>query len=165
MSLTASRPPGLSTRKISRKTAGLSGARLRTQLLITQSAEASGERQAVDGGQMELDVGVAAGCGVGASALNHLGRHVDADGAAGGADLLRGQKDVEAAAGAEIDDDFAGLEVRGRGGIAAGEAHVGFCGNGGELFGGVAEGLRDRFDARVIAGERAFRDGAVFGFD
>jgi len=42
-SLTASRPPGLRTRAISRKTAGLSGARLMTQLLITQSAEASGK--------------------------------------------------------------------------------------------------------------------------
>ena len=42
MSLTATRPPGLSTRNISRKTAGLSGARLMTQLEMTQSTEASG---------------------------------------------------------------------------------------------------------------------------
>src|SRR5437016_2962245 len=42
MSLTARRPPGFSTLAISRNTAGLSGARLMTQLLITQSAEASG---------------------------------------------------------------------------------------------------------------------------
>ena len=41
MSLTASRPPGFRTRAISRKTAGLSGARLMTQLLMTQSTEAS----------------------------------------------------------------------------------------------------------------------------
>jgi hypothetical protein len=41
MSLTASRPPGLSTRAISRNTAGLSGARLITQLLITTSTEVS----------------------------------------------------------------------------------------------------------------------------
>ena len=42
MSLTASRPPGFRTLAISRKTAGLSGARLITQLEITQSTEASG---------------------------------------------------------------------------------------------------------------------------
>src|SRR5438067_2219178 len=41
MSLTASRPPGLRTRKISRKTAGLSGARLSTQLEMTRSRMSS----------------------------------------------------------------------------------------------------------------------------
>ena len=41
MSLTASRPPGFSTRAISRKTAVLSGARLITQLLMMQSTDAS----------------------------------------------------------------------------------------------------------------------------
>ena len=35
MSLTANRPPGFSTRAISRKTAGLSGERLITQLEMT----------------------------------------------------------------------------------------------------------------------------------
>ncbi len=42
MSLTASRPPGLRMRATSRNTAALSGARLMTQLEMTQSAEASG---------------------------------------------------------------------------------------------------------------------------
>ena len=165
MSLTARRPPGLSTRKISRKTAGLSGARLSTQLLMTQSDGGIGERKAVDAGEVKFDIGVAAGGGVGAGALDHGRCHVDADGAASGSDLLRGEEHVEAAAAAEIDDYFAGPEVRGGGGIAAGEAHVGFRGNGGQLFGGIAEGLCDRFDARLIAGECAFRDCAVFGFD
>src|SRR5271157_2083064 len=41
MSLIANRPPGFSIRAISRKTAGLSGARLMTQLEITQSTVAS----------------------------------------------------------------------------------------------------------------------------
>ena len=50
MSETATRPPGLRMRKISRKTAGLSAARLMTQLEITQSAEpsASGVRSMVE---------------------------------------------------------------------------------------------------------------------
>jgi hypothetical protein len=42
MSLMASLPPGLRTLAISLKTAGLSGARLMTQLLMMQSTEASG---------------------------------------------------------------------------------------------------------------------------
>ena len=45
-----------------------------------------GQRNLVDGGEVELDIGVAAGVGVGAGALDHGGRHIDADGAAGGAD-------------------------------------------------------------------------------
>ena len=42
MSLMPMRPPGRSTRAISRKTAGLSAARLTTQLLITTSIEPAG---------------------------------------------------------------------------------------------------------------------------
>ena len=128
---------------------------------MTQSTDASGSGMLVDGGEVELDIGVAAGGGVGAGAVDHGGRHVDADGAAGGADLLRREEDVEAAAGAEIDDHFAGPEVGGGGGIAAGEAHVGVGGDGGELFGGVAEGFGYGLDAGMVAGERAFGDGAV----
>jgi hypothetical protein len=42
MSLTPIRPPGLSTRAISRNTAALSAARLITQLLITTSIDSAG---------------------------------------------------------------------------------------------------------------------------
>ena len=42
MSETATRPPGFSTRNISRNTAGLSGARLMTQFEMITSTEASG---------------------------------------------------------------------------------------------------------------------------
>ena len=46
MSLIPSRPPGRSTRAISRKTAGLSAARLTTQLLITTSIDSAGSGMA-----------------------------------------------------------------------------------------------------------------------
>ena len=111
MSLTARRPPGLSTRAISRKTAGLSGARLMTQLLMTTVDRSVRERQAVDGRQVELDVVVRAAFepprGVAPRQLDHLGRHVDADGAPRRPDLLRGQKHVEPAARPEVDDHLA----------------------------------------------------------
>ena len=45
-----------------------------------------GQRNFVDGGEMEVDIGVAAGGRVGAGAIDHGGRHIDADGATGGAD-------------------------------------------------------------------------------
>ena len=44
------------------------------------------QRNFVDGGRVELDIGVAAGLGVGARPLDHGGRHIDADGAAFGPD-------------------------------------------------------------------------------
>ena len=74
-----------------------------------------GEGHVVDGGEVELDVGegdavdaVACGCG---GAGDHGGGHVDADGLASGADFAGGEEDVEAAAGAEVDDGFAGFEA------------------------------------------------------
>ncbi len=124
-----------------------------------------GQRNFVDGGEMEVDIGIAAGGCVGARAIDHGGRHIDADGATGGADHVGGEEDIEAAAGAEVDHHLARFEMRGCGGIAAGEAHVGGRGDGGELLGGVAEGFRNGLDTRMIAGERAFRDGGVFRLD
>src|ERR1700679_1192201 len=105
---------------------------------------------------MEFDVGVVAGGGVGAGSVDHGECHVDADGAAGGTDLLCGEEAVEAATGAEAYDGVGGAEVGGGGGIAAGEAHVRGGGDAGELLGGVAEGFGYGLDTGVIGGERAF---------
>ena len=80
-------------------------------------------------------------------------------------DFLRREEDVEAAAAAEVDDRFAGAEVGGGGGVTAGEAHVGRCGDGGEFFGGIAEGLCDGADAGVVVGQGAFSHGGVLVFD
>jgi len=59
----------------------------------------------------------------GVSAREHVVVHVDADGAAGGAEFGRGEEDVEAGAGAEVEDGFAlgGGLVRGRAGVGDGE--------------------------------------------
>ncbi len=120
---------------------------------MTQSTDASGKRNLVDGGEVEVDVGVAAGFGIGAGTFDHGWRHIDADGAARRSNLLRCEKYVEAAAGAEIDNNFSGPEMRGSRGIAAGESHVGFRGNRCEFFGRVAEGFGHGFNAGVVAGK------------
>ena len=153
MSLTASRPPGLSTRAISRNTARLSGARLITQLLITQSTEASGRGSLSMVAMMELDVGdrlatIGLG-GVAAGQFKHLGRHVDPDGLAGRPDLLRRQEHVQPAAATEVHHGFAGLETGKGGGIAAGKPHVRLGGDRGQLFRRVAECFGDRSDSCV----------------
>ena len=89
MSLTPMRPPGRRTRAISRKTAGLSEARLMTQLLMTTStlASSSGSASIVP---LRNSTFVGAGlCGVPPRKGKHLVGHVDADRAAVRADAAR----------------------------------------------------------------------------
>ena len=83
MSVMPTRPPGRRTRAISAKTAGLSAARLTTQLLMTTSIEFGGQRDGLDVALEELDIGRA---GLGDVALGegeHLVGHVEAEGATG----------------------------------------------------------------------------------
>jgi hypothetical protein len=70
-------PPGLRTRRISRKTLGLSGARLITQLLMTQSTELSAKGSGVDLSEMKLRVRYPDFFSASPSPFNHLGCHVD----------------------------------------------------------------------------------------
>ena len=84
-------------------------------------------------GFLAVTGGVAPGLG------QHLRRHVHADGAAGGADLASGDEDVEAAAAAEVEHDFAGFQRGERGGIAAGKPHVRAVGQRLEFLDGIAE--------------------------
>ena len=51
----------------------------------------------------------------------HLVGHVEAVGFASGADAACGKKHVDAAAGAEVEHGFAGVELRKRGWVAAAE--------------------------------------------
>ena len=121
MSLIPSRPPGRSTRAISRKTAGLSAARLTTQLLITTSIESAGSGIGLDVALEELDVG---GAGLGRVALRereHLVGHVEAERAPGRPDALGRQEDVDPAAGAQVEDALAGTQVGDGGRVAAAE--------------------------------------------
>ena len=59
--------------------------------------------------------------GVAARELEHLVGHVEADGLAGGADAAGGDEHVGAGARAEVEHDFAVVEVGDGGGDAAAE--------------------------------------------
>src|SRR5262249_48835045 len=84
-----------------------------------------GQRQPVDGGEVELDVRQPLFGRVAPRRVNHLRRHVHADGFAGRADLGRRQQYVDAAAATEVHDGFAGAQTGESGRVAAGEAEVG----------------------------------------
>jgi len=107
LSLTATRPPGLRTRAISRKTAGLSGARLRTQFEMTQSTEESGVESSRSW------------------TARSWPRSCDANGTTLRTSHLCREKHVKAATGAEINDHLARLEMSGCRGVTAGKAHIG----------------------------------------
>ena len=60
----------------------------------------------------------------------HFVGHVEAVGFSGGADAARGKQNVDAAAGAEVENGFTSVELGERGGIAAAERGLhGFGGN------------------------------------
>ena len=106
-----------------------------------------GDGQVLDLAETELDVVRAHALLGGPRALQHLGRHVDADHAAGGADSLRREEAVDAAAAAEVEHAFAGLESCEFLRIAAAKAEV--CAFGQR----VEVGLRiAEFERRVWVG-------------
>ena len=117
---------------------------------------AVGERHGFDGGVMEGDVAIAISVSIVARQGYHLLRHVDADGLSSRPHGAGGEKHVEAAAGAEIDDGLARLQ-RGHGhGVAARQPHIGAVGQCGEIFRTIAEGRGDagqsvRFSAEILA--------------
>ena len=61
---------------------------------------------------------------VGAGALEHLGRHVDADEAAFRAELLGGEQGVESRSGAQVDDGFAWFQASERRGVPAAKPEI-----------------------------------------
>ncbi len=63
----------------------------------------------LDLAQAKLDVLDLHLVGVGACLVDHVGRHIDTDDAAGGADLPGRQEAVNAAAGAQVQHRLAGL--------------------------------------------------------
>ena len=93
-----------------------------TQLLMTTSIDSARQRDRLDVALEELDVGRA---GLGRVALGereHLVGHVEAERAAGRADALRGEQDVDPAAGAEVEDALALVQVGDGDRVAAAEA-------------------------------------------
>ena len=172
---TAKRPPGLSTRNASRRTASLSLERLMTQFEMITSTELSGSGNRLDRALEELDIGRARLALVLPRQRQHLVGHVEAVGLAGRADPLRGQQHVDAAAGTEVEHGLAGLERQQRGGIAAAERRG--DGVGGKTA-GFGVGIEVRGD-RIAAAARGWAaaaglltpvrdrrgDGAVFSAD
>ena len=116
---TANRPPGRSTRAASRSTCGLSAERLITQLEITTSTLASGERDVLEIALDELDVLHAGLGGVGARQLEHLVGHVEPDRLARRGDAPRGDQHVGTGAGAEVEHGLALAQLGDRGGHPA----------------------------------------------
>jgi hypothetical protein len=95
--------------------------------------------------------------GIAASAVDHFGSHVDADGLALRTDLLRRQENIETAAAAQVHHGFTGAEACEGSRIAARQAQIGAGRNVSQLFGRVSERLGDLPHAGVLAGKRAGR--------
>ena len=117
---TAKRPPGLSTRAVSRSTRGLSVERLITQFESTTSTlTASGSGIASIWPLSQRDV-LDAGLGlVRAREVEHLVGHVEPVRDAGRGDAAGREQHVDPAAGAEVEHDVAGAEVDHRERVAA----------------------------------------------
>ena len=134
----ASRPPGFSTRNASRNTCALSGTRLITQLEMMTSPVPSATGRCSSSPSRNSTLAAPTRGGVVARLAQHLVGHVDADHAALGPDLPRGEQAVEAGAAAEIDQHLARLQRGDRLGIAAAEAEIGALRHGVQLRLGVA---------------------------
>ena len=80
------------------------------------------ERDRLDPALAELDVGRAGLGRVATRQLEHLVGHVQAVGEPGRSDARRGQQDVDAAAGPEVQDDLAGPQLGDGGRVAAAQA-------------------------------------------
>ena len=153
MSETSICPPGRRTRAISANTRSFSGERLMTQLEMTQSTE---ESSTGSSSMMPLRTSTLVkpdGGDVGLGAGDHLVGHVDADDAALRADEARGQQQVDAGAGAEVEDHLARAQARHGERVAAAErVDDGVVGEGGQFVGGVAGELHDGALAGVDGG-------------
>ncbi len=118
---TASLPPGLSTRKASAKTWRLSTDRLMTQFeMITSTVLAGSGISSMVPLRNSTFVAPAFRL-VRPGEGQHLVSHVQAIRLAGGPDALRREQHVDAAAAAEVEYDFACVQVREGGGVAAPE--------------------------------------------
>src|SRR5579863_6112212 len=112
---TAKRPPGRSTRKASRRTLSLSAERLMTQLEMMTSTELSGS------GIFSISPLKNSAFSIPdffwfSRARQHLIGHIEPVGFARGSDAFCRKQHVDAAARAEVENGFAGIEFRQRGG-------------------------------------------------
>ena len=139
MSETDSRPPGLQHAERLAEDLGLVGDEVDDAVADDRVHGRVGDRQVLDLAEPELDVVEPALAAFRARALDHLGRHVDADDAAAWARRARGEEAVDAAAAAEVEHGLARLQREQRERVAAAEAEVGALGDRGEVVGVVAE--------------------------
>ena len=116
---TAKRPPGLSTRKVSRSTRVFVRREIDDAIGDDHVDGVVGQRDVFDFALEELDVFDAGLALVFAGKGEHVVGHVEAVGFAGGADAPGREQHIDAAAGAEVEHGFARLELDERGGIAA----------------------------------------------
>ena len=118
---------------------------------------------------MEFDVGkrlAAIGLGgIAAGKIQHLGRHVDADGFSGRPDSFRRQEHVQSATATEVHDGFARFQAGKSGGVAAREAHIRFGGDRRQLFRRIAECLGHGLDSRMLGRKAALGDRCVLGLN
>ena len=109
-----------------------------------------GERDVLDEPLQEVDVRRAGLARVALRELEHLVGHVEAVDGSGRADSRGGEEDVDAAAGAEVEDGLALVEVGDRDGVAAAEAREdGLLGELGAVVGRVEPAADER--CRLVA--------------
>ena len=120
-SLIPSRPPGRSTRNASASTRGLSADRLITQLEMTTSTCAVGQRDVLDVAVQELRVGHPGLGGVLAGQGDHVRGAVQAVGLSAGGDAAGGQQHVDPAARTEVQHGLSRAQLGDGDGVAAAE--------------------------------------------
>ena len=116
---TAKRPPGLSTRNASLQHPVLVRREIDDAVRDDDVDRVIGKRDVLDFALEELDVFDARLLLVLPSKCEHLVGHVETVGFSCWADALCGKKNVDTAAGAEVENRFTGIQRGERGGIAA----------------------------------------------
>ncbi len=121
MSATASRPPGFNTRYASLEHAPFVGRKVDHAVRYHDVDRSAGERDVLHLALQELDVFHAGLLLIRARDLEHLVGHIETVRLSRRADAPGREDHVDTAAGSEIEDDFARLELGERGRVAAAE--------------------------------------------
>ena len=141
MSVIPMRPPGRSTRAISREHGRLVRSQIDDAVADHDIDRLRRQRQGLDRALQEFDVRRAGFRGVALCERQHLVGHVDAERATRRPDTLRGEEHVDPAAGPEVEDALAWMEVGDRDRVAAPErGEDGSVGQLVALEGGVQSG-------------------------
>ena len=127
---TAKRPPGFKTRNVFANDFVLVGGEIDDAIGDDDVDGIVGKGNVLDFAFQEFDVFDAGLLLILVRQSQHFVGHIETVGFAGWADAPGGEQHINAAAGAQIEHDFAGIEFRQRGWIAAAErSQQGFRGN------------------------------------